>query len=185
MAGRIRLGRRGGRVMVILATAVYVTGMGIAMAPPGQTFGGSCNGHLSEPGMDASHERGPVIIMGTTGDDVIIGSRGDDAIDGNGGEDIICGGRGADNIKGGPDSDRIFGESGDDTLSGEGGDDFISGGWGNDDIDGGEDVNFLYGDAGDDVLDGTEGAPGQRMDGGSGHNLCFVGPPGEVRNCRY
>src|SRR4051812_8638675 len=101
MAGRIRLGRRGGRVMGIPATAVYVTGMGIAMAPPGQTFGGSCNGHLSEPGMDASHERGPVIIMGTTGDDVIIGSRGDDAIDGNGGEDIICGGRGADNIKGG------------------------------------------------------------------------------------
>ncbi|HVW33268.1 MAG TPA: hypothetical protein VHL53_12065, partial [Acidimicrobiia bacterium] len=78
MAGRIRLGRRGGQVAVVLATAAYVVGIGFAMAPPGETYGGSCNGHLSTPGLDASHERGPLIIDGTPGDDVIIGSRGDD-----------------------------------------------------------------------------------------------------------
>ena len=103
MAGRIRLGRRGGRVVVVLATAAYVTGLGIMAAPPGQTFGGSCNGHLSQPGFDASHERGPVIIVGTDAPETIIGSRGDDTIQGNGGDDIICGGGGADNINGGDD----------------------------------------------------------------------------------
>ncbi|HTC81641.1 MAG TPA: hypothetical protein VK848_08915, partial [Acidimicrobiia bacterium] len=85
MAGRFRLGRRGGRVAVILATTAYVTGLAIAAAPPGHTFGGSCNGHLSTPGLDASHERGPVIINGTAASEVIIGSRGGDTIDGGGG----------------------------------------------------------------------------------------------------
>ena len=32
MAGRFRLGRRGGRVAVILATTAYVTGLAIAAA---------------------------------------------------------------------------------------------------------------------------------------------------------
>ena len=57
MAGRFRLGRRGGRVAVILATTAYVTGLAIAAAPPGHTFGGSCNGHLSTPGLDARRAR--------------------------------------------------------------------------------------------------------------------------------
>src|SRR3954462_10218957 len=113
MAGRIRLGRRGGRVAGVLATLTYVAGIAIAAAPPGQTFGGSCNGHLSSPGLDASHERGPVIIIGTSDPETIIGSRGDDTIQVKGGQDIICGGGGADNITGGPDADRIFGEGGD------------------------------------------------------------------------
>jgi Ca2+-binding RTX toxin-like protein len=185
MAGRIRLGRRGGRVAVVLATLTYVAGIAIAAAPPGETFGGSCNGHLSTPGLDASHERGPVIINGTAADEVIIGSRGDDSINGGGGQDIICGGAGADNIKGGADAGRIFGESGDDTLSGGGGDDFISGGWGNDDIDGGPGGVLLYGDGGDDVLDSSEADAGSKLDGGSGRNLCFVGAGVEVRNCRF
>jgi hypothetical protein len=102
MAGRFRLGRRGGRVAVVLATTAYVTGLALAAAPPGHTIGGSCNGHLaSRPNLDASHERGPVILEGTTGDDVIIGSRGDDIIHGNGGDDYICGGAGADDITAG------------------------------------------------------------------------------------
>jgi Ca2+-binding RTX toxin-like protein len=185
MAGRIRLGRRGGRVVVVLATAAYVTGLGIAAAPPGQTFGGSCNGHLSQPGFDASHERGPVIIIGTDEPDVIIGSRGDDTIDGKGGDDIICGGGGADNIRGGEGDDRIFGEGGDDTLSGDEGDDFVSGGEGNDDIDGGYGHNLLYGDGGDDVLDGTESDPGSKLVGGRGWNRCFVGPGSETYDCRF
>ena len=39
MAGRIRLGRRGGRVVVVMATAAYVAGLAIAGAPPGNTNG--------------------------------------------------------------------------------------------------------------------------------------------------
>jgi Ca2+-binding RTX toxin-like protein len=185
MAGRIRLGRRGGRVVVILAMAAYVTGIGIAMAPPGNTFGGSCNGRLSSPGLDASHERGPVIIVGTTGDDVIIGSRGDDGINGNGGQDLICGGAGADDIAGGDDDDRIFGESGDDTIRGHGGDDFISGGTGNDSIAGNEGENLMYGDGGDDIIDGSQSDPGSKLNGGAGHNLCFVAPGAEVDDCHF
>lgn len=194
MAGRIRLGRRGGRVLVVLATTVYVTGLAIAAAPQGNAIGGSCNGHLAtSPTLDASHERGPVILMGTPNDDVIIGSRGDDTIKGGLGDDYICGGGGADNISGGPDTltagqhddDVIFGESGDDTLSGGAGDDFISGGWGNDDIDGGDGVNLLYGDGGDDVLDSTESVGGSKSDGGPGRNLCLVGMGTETRNCHY
>src|SRR3954465_13601648 len=109
MAGRIRLGRRGGRVAVVLATLTYVAGIAIAAAPPGETFGGSCNGHLSTPGLNESHERGPVIINGTTSNEVMIGCKGDDSINGGGGQDIICGGAGADNIKGCADADLIFG----------------------------------------------------------------------------
>jgi Ca2+-binding RTX toxin-like protein len=185
MAGRIRLGRRGGRVVVVLATAAYVTGFGIAMAPPGNTFGGSCNGRLSSPGLDASHEKGPVLINGTADDDVIIGSKGDDGINGNGGEDLICGGAGADDIAGGDANDRIFGESGDDTIRGRGLDDFISGGRGNDNIDGDEGENLLYGDGGDDILDGSESDPGTKLEGGDGHNLCFVAPGAEVDGCHF
>lgn len=185
MAGRMRLGRRGGRVVVVLATAAFVTGSGIAMAPPGNTFGGSCNGRLSSPGLDASHEKGPVIIIGTAGDDVIIGSKGDDGIDGNGGQDLICGGHGADDITGGDEEDRIFGESGDDTIRGGGGDDFISGGHGNDNVNGGLGENILYGDSGDDILDGSQSDPGTRLEGGSGRNLCFVAPGAIVDDCHF
>lgn len=185
MAGRIRLGRRGGRVVVILATAAYVTGLGIVSAPPGNTFGGSCNGRLSSPGLDASHERGPVVIQGTTGDDVIIGSKGDDGISGNGGTDLICGGAGADDIRGGDDVDQIFGESGDDTLHGEGEGDFISGGKGNDNLDGDAGENIMYGDSGDDILDGSDSDPGTKLEGGNGHNLCFVGPGVETDDCHF
>lgn len=174
-------GGRAGRVVVVLASTVYVAGL--ATAPPGQTFGGSCNGRLSTVGLDASHECG-VIIHGTDGDDVIIGSRGDDIIHGNGGDDLICGGAGADDISGSDGHDSIFGERGDDTLRGDDGDDFISGGAGNDDISGGFGENLLYGDGGDDILDGSQGIGG-KLNGGRGRNLCFVGAAQEVDDCRF
>ena len=187
MAGRISLGRRGGRVVVVLATAAYVAGLGIAGAPPGNTFGGSCNGKLSSVGMDASHEHGPVVIEGSDDPDVIIGSRGDDIIHGNAGDDKICGGYGADDIDGGDDGDTIFGESGDDTLRGDGGADLLSGGRGNDDISGGEDGDQLYGGKGDDILNGIESEmpADDSLKGDDGHNLCFVNAGDEPDDCRF
>ena len=170
MARDVSSGGRAVRVVVVLATTAYVAGF--ATAPPGQTFGGSCNGRLSTVGLDASHERGPVIIEGTDGDDVIVGSRGDDLIHGHGGDDLICGGAGADDIRGGDGNDTIFGERGDDTLRG---DDHISGGFGK---------NLRYGDEGDDILDGTQGVGG-KLNGGRGRNLCFIGAAQEVDDCRF
>src|SRR4051812_47500009 len=91
MAARIRLGKKGRRVALLAATTAYVAGM--ALAPPAQTFGGSCNGHLSSVGYDASHERGPVTIDASKelAGVVIIGSRGDDTIIGSDFDDFICG----------------------------------------------------------------------------------------------
>jgi Ca2+-binding RTX toxin-like protein len=188
MAGRIRVGHRGGRVVVVLATAAYVSGLGLAMAPPAHTFGGSCNGRLSSVGLDASHEHGPVIIEGTNGADVIIGSRGDDIIHGNEGDDTICGGRGADDIAGGAGNDAVFGESGDDTIRGGTGNDLILGGDGNDDISGNADEDQLYGNRGDDIVNGVDGTdPGSndKLKGGDGRNLCFVDAGDEVDDCRF
>ena len=171
-----------GRVIIGLAATTYLAGL--AAAPPAATFGGSCNGRLSTIGLDASHERGPVIIEGTASDDVIIGSRGDDVIHGNGGDDLICGGDGADDISGGTGDDTIFGERGDDTLRGDDGHDFVSGGKGNDSIAGGAGENRLYGDAGDDILNGSQGTGG-KLNGGPGRNLCFLGSEQEVEDCRF
>jgi Ca2+-binding RTX toxin-like protein len=187
MAGRISSGRRGGRVVVVLATAAYVTGLFLLGAPPGNTIGGSCNGKLSTIGMDASHEHGPVVIEGSDDPDVIIGSRGDDIIHGNGGADRICGGHGADDVDGGDDGDAIFGESGDDTLRGDAGSDLMSGGRGNDDMSGGEEEDQLYGGKGDDILNGIESInpANDTLKGDDGRNLCFVDAGDEVDDCRF
>lgn len=185
MAGRIRLGRRGGRVVVVLATTAYVVGLMIAGAPPGETFGGSCNGRLSSVGLDASHERGPVLIQGSSKDDVIIGSRGDDTIDGHEGDDVICGGAGADDIRGGEGDDAVFGESGDDTLRGDDGDDHVRGGHGNDNISGEAGEDQLLGDRGHDILNGVDGGEPDKLDGGDGKNLCFIDALDEADNCKF
>ncbi|HEV3363913.1 MAG TPA: calcium-binding protein [Acidimicrobiia bacterium] len=189
MAGRISLGRRGGRAVVVLATAAYITGMGVVGAPPGNTIGGSCNGRLATASngvmMDASHEHGPVIIEGSDDADVIIGSKGDDTIHGNGGEDTICGGHGADDIFGGDDADAIFGEGGDDTLRGDFGNDLISGGRGNDNMVGGDDNDQLYGNKGDDLLNGVDAGGEDKLSGGDGRNLCFVDASDEPEDCKF
>jgi Ca2+-binding RTX toxin-like protein len=189
MAGRISLGRRGGRAVVVLATAAYITGLGVVAAPPGITIGGSCNGRLATASggvmMDASHEHGPVIIEGSDDPDVIIGSRGDDTINGYGGGDTICGGHGADDIFGGDDGDAVFGESGDDTLRGDAGNDLISGGRGNDNMVGGEDNDQLHGNKGDDILNGVDAGGEDKLSGGDGKNLCFVDPSDEPEDCRF
>jgi len=190
MTGRsIRLGRRGGRVVVGLATTAYVVGIMLMGAPPGNTFGGSCNGRLSTVGLDASHERGPVIIMGGDNtNDVIIGSRGDDTIDGRGGDDVICAGSGADDVNGGDGEDAIFGERGDDTLRGGDDDDSVYGGHGNDNIVGNEGEDALFGNDGHDILNGVEDpdpAEEDKLDGGDGKNLCFVDALDEPEDCKF
>ena len=188
MAGRsIRLGRRGGRAVVVLATTAYVVGLMITGAPPGNTFGGSCNGHLSDVKLDASHEKGPVIIYGDDAkDDVIIGSRGDDTIDGRGGNDTICAGSGADDVKGGDGDDVIFGERGDDTLRGDDGEDSVLGGYGNDNITGDEGEDQLFGNDGHDILNGVDDpAMPDKLNGGEGRNLCFIDALDEPEDCRF
>lgn len=184
MARGVRSGGRQSRVVTGLTITIYAAGLTMLSDGHASAFGASCNGRLSTVGLDASHERGPVIIEGSDGDDVIIGSRGDDSIRGYGGDDVICGGAGADDISGGDGHDTVFGERGDDTLRGDAGDDFISGGPGNDNISGGFGENLLYGDGGDDILDGSQGVGG-KLNGGSGRNLCFVGAAQEVNGCRF
>ncbi|MEW6476864.1 MAG: hypothetical protein AB1679_31795 [Actinomycetota bacterium] len=188
MAGRsIRLGRRGGRVVVGLAMTAYVAGLMIAGAPPGNSFGGSCNGRLSTVGLDASHEKGPVIIVGgDASDDVIIGSRGDDTIDGRGGNDTICAGSGADDVRGGDGDDAVFGERGDDTLRGDDGDDIVIGGKGNDNISGEDGEDQLFGSDGHDILNGVDDPTNpDKLDGGEGKNLCFIDALDEPEECKF
>jgi Ca2+-binding RTX toxin-like protein len=187
MAGRIRLGRRGGRVVVGLATTAYVVGIMVTGAPPGNTFGGSCNCRLSSVGLDASHERGPVIIMGGDAtDDVIIGSRGDDTIDGRGGNDHICAGSGADDVRGGDGDDAVFGERGDDTLRGDDGDDIVLGGHGNDNMSAEDGEDQLYGNDGHDILNGVDDPTNpDKLDGGDGKNLCFIDALDEPEECKF
>jgi Ca2+-binding RTX toxin-like protein len=183
MAVRNSGGSKAGRIVVVLATMTYLAGL--ALAPPAQTFGGSCNGYLSEVRYDGSHERGPLIIDGTDGDDVIIGSKGDDVIRGHGGNDRICGGGGADDMFGGENDvphydfeahgakhivmSDIFGappriadedeglQDDQDILLGESGDDHLRGGNGRDFLDGGKGNDDLDGNAGEDQLFGGKG----------------------------
>jgi Ca2+-binding RTX toxin-like protein len=188
MAGRsIRFGRRGGRVVVGLAMTAYVAGLMIAGAPPGNSFGGSCNGRLSSVGLDASHEKGPVIIYGGDAtDDVIIGSRGDDTIDGRGGNDTICAGSGADDVKGGDGEDTVFGERGDDTLRGDDGDDLVLGGHGNDNMVGDAGEDQLLGGHGHDILNGVDDpSDPDKLNGGDGKNLCFIDALDEPEDCKF
>lgn len=178
--------RRGGRVVVVLATAAYLTGLGVLSAPAGNAaWSASCNGRLAGQ-YDGSHAGGPLIIVGTAGPDVIVGSKYDDSIYGDGGDDLICGGGGADDIHGGDGDDAIFGENGDDTLNGDDGDDFISGGRGNDDMSGGDGEDQLFGDKGHDILNGVDMSGDEdKLNGGAGKNICFVDANDDPDDCRY
>jgi Ca2+-binding RTX toxin-like protein len=178
--------RRGGRVVVVLATAAYIAGLGVLSAQAGNAaWSASCNGRLAGD-YDGSHSKGPLIIVGSDEDDVIVGSKRDDSIDGGEGDDLICAGGGADDVHGGEGSDAIFGEHGDDTLSGDGGPDFLSGGHGNDDMTGGEGADQLFGDKGDDILNGVDMAVAEdKLKGGDGRNVCFVDASDDPDDCRF
>jgi len=190
MAARIRLGRKGRRVALLAATTAYVAGL--ALAPPAQTFGGSCNGHLSTVGFDASHERGPVTIDASTwpgpGGVVIIGSRGNDTIIGSPFDDFICGGGGNDVIQTGDatNGDAAWGEWGRDTITGGTGNDLIDGGPGDDFIVGNDGEDRLFGGRGDDQINSNDpGVFADSVKGGPGYNFCQVDSADDPEDCHY
>lgn len=186
MAGRIRLGRKGSRIAVVVSTTAFLAGLAVV---PGQTFGGSCNGHLSSVGHDSSHEKGPVTIdasdslVGVT----IIGSKGNDTIIGSNFDDYICGGGGDDIIlsNDATNGDVAWGEKGDDSIAGGNGDDLISGGPGDDFIFGDTGEDKLFGDKGDDHLNGHDSGGSDNLKGGAGHNFCEVDAADDPEDCSF
>lgn len=145
----------------------------------------------------------PGTLRGTARRDVLVGSPGADSIFGGGGNDVICvaplvgfdsglnhveGGAGNDHIFGaGGLQDDFFGGAGDDVMRGYG---LLDGGSGNDKLLG---SITLRGGSGDDYLKGSglvlllDGGSGndqvgyssvmrvERIDGGSGHDVCRSG----------
>jgi hemolysin type calcium-binding protein len=187
MAARIRLGRKGRRIAVVATTTAFMAGL--ALAPPAQTFGGSCNGHLSSVGFDASHERGPVTIDASAqpAGVVIIGSRGSDTIIGSDFDDFICGGGGNDVIHTGnaTNGDAAWGEWGRDTITGGDGDDLIDGGPNDDFIVGNAGEDKLFGGRGDDHINSNDGAIADNVKGGSGYNFCEVDSADDPEDCHF
>ncbi|NQV27379.1 MAG: hypothetical protein HQ518_23775, partial [Rhodopirellula sp.] len=97
-------------------------------------------------------------VHGGAGDDFIRGGFGSDLLSGDAGDDTISGGGGRDVIDGGDDSDVVFGGRGPDTVRGGAGDDFVSGGAGRDSIDGDDGADTLIGGGGPDNLAGGNGS---------------------------
>jgi hypothetical protein len=118
--------------------------------------------------IDASgYTLGPVIIIGSSGDDtlkggpaddLILARAGKDSIDGGGGADLIAGGPGRDTINGNDGNDTIFGGGGRDEIDGAADSDLLVGGGGNDTIRGGDGADRVFGSGGRDRLDGDDGA---------------------------
>ena len=118
----------------------------------------------------------------TLGPVIIIGSSGDDTLKGGSGDDIILAGAGRDSVSGGGGADFIAGSRSRDTLAGDAGNDTIRGGRGNDDIDGGADADFLSGGGGRDTIRGGAGtdfatgdAGQDQIDGDDGDDTLFGG----------
>jgi hypothetical protein len=126
--------------------------------------------------IDASgYTLGPVLIIGSSGNDILKGGSGNDTILAGAGRDSINGGSGADFIAGRQGNDVITGDAGNDTIFGGGGNDdidggadndFLSGGGGRDTIRGGAGTDFATGDTGQDQIDGNDGD--DTLFGGSG-----------------
>lgn len=187
MAARITMTRKGRRVAWVGACSLFLAGL--ALAPPAQTLGGSCNGHLSTVGRDASHEKGPVTIDATAdpAGTVIIGSRGDDTLIGSNFDDYICGGGGNDIIvtNDATNGDAVWGEKGRDTISGGNGDDLIDGGRGDDTIYGGDGEDRLFGGHGDDKINSNDAGTADDVKGGDGHNFCEVDAADSPEECTF
>lgn len=100
---------------------------------------------------------GPLLVLGTAGDDTITGSPEGDCLAGGDGDDELRGGDGDDVLIGGAGDDILRGEDGDDTAHGGAGDDELYGGPGRDDLVGGEGSDSFVG--------GPDGATCDRRDG--------------------
>ena len=106
---------------------------------------------------DAVAARAACTIIGTPGEDTLIGTSG---------RDVIC-------AKGGPDT--VFGRGGGDVLRGGRGNDVLHGNQGGDVLVAGQGVHDrLKGGAGWDRLEARDGRPFDRLDGGSGLDLCIA-----------
>lgn len=123
---------------------------------------------------------GPLVVVGTAGDDVLTGGDFDDEVRGLGGNDTLSGGAGNDLLTGGDGDDVILGDEGQDTIDGGAGiDTYVMGGPGGT-VDlyanvrtntgqGGDlfiGVENVRGSAGDDSITGDAGD--NRLEGGDG-----------------
>jgi peptidoglycan/xylan/chitin deacetylase (PgdA/CDA1 family) len=166
-----------------------IAGWVIAVIGPVAVAGGAtCQIH------EALAAAAPCTVVGTTGDDrlvgtaaadVICGGAGDDVIVGAGGDDVLLGNGGNDVIRGSGDADLIRGGGGDDVLSGGQGRDEVRGQGGNDRVAGGIGRDRLFGGARHDVIRARDGVPYDRVDGGTGQNLCVVDPSDTRRRCSH
>lgn len=125
----------------------------------------------------SGYTRGPVTIVGSSGNDTLTGGSGDDLILAGGGQDLVAAGAG---------NDWIAGHGGNDTLLGEAGDDTIDGGRGRDSIDGGSQADLLLGGGGPDTIHGGDGddlisgrSGRDELTGGAGHDLLVGGGGGD------
>lgn len=123
------------------------------------------------------YTRGPVTIVGSSGNDTLTGGSGDDLILAGGGQDLVTAGAG---------NDWIAGHGGNDTLLGEAGDDTIDGGRGRDSIDGGSQADLLLGGGGPDTISGGDGddlisgrSGRDELTGDDGHDFLVGGGGGD------
>jgi Ca2+-binding RTX toxin-like protein len=174
------------RAPVVLATALFATGLGLMSNTSAQSIGGLCNGlPASHTWLDASGQPGPTLIDGTDDDDVIVGSDGDDNIAAGDGDDVVCGGPGDDSLDGDDGDDAIYGGTGDDGPSGGAGNDTLVGGSGDDDPEGGPGHDFIVGGEGDDWIKSSDDDEVDKVNAGDGFDICFFSAGDELANCEY
>ncbi len=100
-----------------------------------------------------------------------------------GNDPVFIGSSGGDSIDGTSDPDWINGEAGNDILRAHGGGDTIIGDTGNDVIYGGKGTDYLYGGAGNDSIHGGGDSKTDHIDGGTGHDTCYVRSNDVQTNC--
>jgi Ca2+-binding RTX toxin-like protein len=120
-------------------------------------------------------------LSGSGRDDHIVGGPGDDTLSGRGGHDILAPDRdynGDYYTERNAGDDVVYGGTGDDTIDSYGGADRDHGGPGQDNVtdEGVRGVDRLFGGPGPDLLnDVLIDAAGQRMVGGNGRDLAYLG----------
>lgn len=95
----------------------------------------------------------------------------------------IRGTRKDDHLVGTPCQDVMAGHNGNDTLFGAAESDIIFGGRGKDTINGGTGRDSLRGGFNDDRINAVDGAPGDRVIGGVGRDVCTIDQGDRVRQC--
>ncbi|MDF1722629.1 MAG: calcium-binding protein [Minwuia sp.] len=115
---------------------------------------------------------GPLLTVGSDGNDfldssgfgdTLQGRDGNDDLDGFGGDDVLAGEAGADNLNGSEGSDQLFGGTGNDVLDGGEEADDLTGGRGNDQLTGGagdDTYHYARGDGFDTVLENDNDSAG-------------------------